>query len=289
MRPKTISDRLADFARDLKLYGPLTASRVNLTPLSRRFIVERLLRRVAAPSLMDLLASESEVHISPDTLIESLTGPISSRLRELHDEFDLLWQELQTRYQLRSKQLGYSNTWALEQNSCLLLYSLVRLLRPTNILETGVANGQSPFVCLQALARNGRGRLISVDVHDDVGGLLTHEERTGWDLRIINRRRIRSVFRELVSELPQLDLYLHDSEHTYSWQTFEYSLVTSKLGADGIFMSDDVDGTYAYLDYCRRIGRRPLVLLDHRKVVGLARPNQPDRPGQVAIPRQRER
>lgn len=44
-----------------------------------------------------------------------------------------------------------------------VLWAIVRSSRPWLVVETGVCNGFSTPVILEALNRNGEGRLISVD------------------------------------------------------------------------------------------------------------------------------
>jgi len=47
----------------------------------------------------------------------------------------------------------------------ILLYAMVRALKPEVVVETGVANGVSSSFILKALDRNSRGRLYSIDLH----------------------------------------------------------------------------------------------------------------------------
>ena len=45
-----------------------------------------------------------------------------------------------------------------------LLYDCVKILKPTNIIETGVAFGWSSLAILKAISENKNGKLISVDM-----------------------------------------------------------------------------------------------------------------------------
>lgn len=75
------------------------------------------------------------------------------------------------------------------------LYLLVRHARPSVVVETGVRGGLSSAYLLAALERNGRGRLVSIDVGDrsvvpddvtprEVGWLVPDRLRSQWELRI---------------------------------------------------------------------------------------------------------
>ena len=48
----------------------------------------------------------------------------------------------------------------------ILIYVLVRYLKPAQCLETGVYYGGNTAFLLAALARNGSGRLVSIDLPD---------------------------------------------------------------------------------------------------------------------------
>jgi len=50
-----------------------------------------------------------------------------------------------------------------EMEVCEFLYSLVRLLRPDNVLETGGGTGNSGAYIAQGLKENGKGKLVSVE------------------------------------------------------------------------------------------------------------------------------
>jgi predicted O-methyltransferase YrrM len=80
--------------------------------------------------------------------------------------------------------LTYGAAFAIEEGSAFLMYALVRLLSPSVVLETGVANGHSSALILNALAENGCGELHSVDVSDNVGNLVVDKRR--WCLHLLN-------------------------------------------------------------------------------------------------------
>lgn len=44
-------------------------------------------------------------------------------------------------------------------------------------------------------------------------------------------------------------MFLHDSDHSYRWRMFEYTTVRDRLKSDGILLSDDVDVSYAFIDF----------------------------------------
>jgi predicted O-methyltransferase YrrM len=238
--------------------------------LARRLGNEGLFRRLGRPSLSELVSNGIGVSLSPSTLIAEITtgSPVPST-SELEIEFEALSAELRRRYDVRLGTMNYPKHWAVADRSSLLLYLLVRTLHPRTVLETGIANGQSSFFLLRALAKNGAGNLVSVDVSSDTGGLVDESERRDWRVCILDRHRKRAQLRDLVRSVPPIDLFLHDSEHTYSSQMFEYTLVSERLARGGVLVTDDADGSYAFLDFCKRGGRTGMLLVDRDKVLGL--------------------
>ncbi len=140
------------------------------------------------------------------------------------------------------------------------IYTLIRLLKPEHVIETGVSSGVSSAHFLLALARNGHGTLHSIDlpVHQ-VGPTLDEKEspvslppgrypgwavpdelRHAWDLRI---GPSQEELPRLVEGLPSIGLFLHDSHHTPAHLTFELSTVRPKLAPGAVVLADNTEWT----------------------------------------------
>ena len=125
---------------------------------------------------------------------------------------------------------------------CEALYLLVRAARPRVVVDTGVLYGASSAHILAALARNGQGRLHSVEIgrnprepgHDFFVPL---DLRAGWDLVIGDSRR---ELPPLLDRYPSLDMFHHDSLHTSGHMTWEFETALPHLGPLGVLSSDDV-------------------------------------------------
>jgi hypothetical protein len=111
--------------------------------------------------------------------------------------------------------------------------------------------------------------LHSIDRSAEVGGLLSDAERERWCLHVLPPTGLRVNFLQILDALPPMDLFLHDSDHSYLWQSFELQAALKKLGARGVLASDDCDGGYAFLDICQQANLRPVFLVEARKVFGL--------------------
>ncbi len=134
-----------------------------------------------------------------------------------------------------------------------LCYLVCRGLRPNVVLETGVAHGVTSAFILQALAVNGRGVLHSVDLpplgaHGDdfVGILIPPDLRSNWHL---HRGTSKRILPRLLPSLAAVDIFVHDSLHTYRHMGWEFRTVTPFLTRRCAIISDDVDGNAAFSDY----------------------------------------
>jgi len=148
------------------------------------------------------------------------------------------------------------------------LYILVRVLRPGVVVETGVAAGESTSYILQALADNQYGFLYSIDLPNQVyvtskgelhielnptnkqsGYLIPPKLKGRWKLILGNTY---DKLPELLSQLKQVDLFLHDSEHTYGTMTFEYECAWPHICPGGYLVSDDADWNTSLSDFAHR-------------------------------------
>lgn len=143
-----------------------------------------------------------------------------------------------------------------------LLYFIVRILKPKVIVETGVAAGVSTGYILQGLKDNGFGKLYSIDLpfqwylygnfklHLDsipagkIPGYLVPEDlKKNWKIILGETHKKLPT---LLKNLDIIDLFFHDSEHTYKTMLFEYRLSWPHIKNGGLLVSDDVDFTKAF-------------------------------------------
>jgi predicted O-methyltransferase YrrM len=148
------------------------------------------------------------------------------------------------------------------------LYTLVRLLQPRTVVETGVGAGVSTTFILEALDRNRQGRLVSIDLPNaDPGWRLPEQERPGylvpellkgrWDLRLGNTI---DVLPQVLNEGIEPDLFLHDSMHTRAVMSFEIDLAYRHLRKGGILLVDDALWNSAAIEIARRKGENLFLL-----------------------------
>lgn len=137
----------------------------------------------------------------------------------------------------------------------LVPYLAVRALKPKVVVETGVAAGKSSALFLLGLAHNGFGRLISIDLPNDGtvmqdGAQTTTQNRpTGWLVPEYLRDNWELVLEDSKTALqPMLagggtavDIFMHDSLHTYEHVTFEFTAALSAMKQGGLLMCDNIE------------------------------------------------
>lgn len=153
-----------------------------------------------------------------------------------------------------------------------LLWLLVRLLKPHSVVETGVAQGVSTTFILDALERNGSGRLVSIDFPDSLAieqgkvGLSSLEMigpsfirdglKPGWIVprSLIERwKLILGPAQEVLPTLAQpVDLFFHDSLHTYDHMMFEFNWTDSHSLPGTVLVADDISWNSAFRDFVRQ-------------------------------------
>ncbi|MFB6214274.1 MAG: class I SAM-dependent methyltransferase, partial [Candidatus Bipolaricaulia bacterium] len=120
------------------------------------------------------------------------------------------------------------------------LYSFLRGKQPELVVETGVCNGLSTATILKAMHDNENGRLFSVDLprtteDQSRSAVIPAGESPGWAVpdSLKGRWEFRegdSIYRtpEILKKLHdqdrQIDLFLHDSEHSFEVMMIEFSL-----------------------------------------------------------------
>ncbi len=141
------------------------------------------------------------------------------------------------------------------------IYVVVRVLQPKIMVETGVANGKSSALILRAMQKNGLGRLYSVDLptfegaSPDIGrGTIPRGHQPGWLVPETLKPRwnlsigdAADVLPKLQAEVPAIDIFFHDSLHTYEHMSFELETAKKWLRRPGAVLCDDVRENEAFV------------------------------------------
>jgi predicted O-methyltransferase YrrM len=158
------------------------------------------------------------------------------------------------------------------------VYAYLRKYSPEIVVETGVRDGWSTLYILCALFRNQSGKLYSIDYPiraenqsekeeqylkeapsyekftptippgTDPGWIVPEDLRDRWELHL---GKSQTVLPKLFTQIDEIDVFIHDSDHSLPCMVFEYELAWEWLSAEGLIFSDDItwnDGFKQFVD-----------------------------------------
>jgi glycosyltransferase involved in cell wall biosynthesis/predicted O-methyltransferase YrrM len=155
----------------------------------------------------------------------------------------------------------------------LVLYGIVRAITPDTVVETGVASGRSSTAILTALKENNKGKLYSVDLphfyegdaptykktsegNDELQGYVPQGKEPGWLVPSELRDRWELTLgdsnvelKKVVGKLDSIDLFYHDSEHSYETMMFEFTETWDKIRKEGYLLADDIRWNDSWKDF----------------------------------------
>ena len=134
------------------------------------------------------------------------------------------------------------------------LYFSILFQKPKIVVETGVSDGMSSLFILKALDNLDIGKLYSVDFPDvgmpvvygkEPGWIVPEQLKTKWDLLI--GKSVRKL-PKLLDMLGTIDIFIHDSEHSYQNMIFEFNCALQHIHVGSLIISDDVTSNLAYIE-----------------------------------------
>jgi hypothetical protein len=140
---------------------------------------------------------------------------------------------------------------------CSAMWCAARHIRPEVVIETGVAHGVSSRVVLEALSKNDRGHLWSIDLphplnhelHTQTGAAVTDSLRPRWTYL---EGESRKVLPPLVAKTDTVNLFIHDSLHTAKNTLFEMEQAASAMSPGSVMLVDDIRGHDGFATFARR-------------------------------------
>jgi predicted O-methyltransferase YrrM len=200
------------------------------------------------------VAEIQEFKDSPGEFVESLLGsPLDAGDVATAQTF---FRQLQDRVK---KAYGTNGPSArapsiISESDAIILDAIVRRMRPAVVVETGVSDGVSSAIILRAMNQNERGSLHSVDFPPAgvpalygflPGWVVPHDYRSRWSVLLGPSVR---VLPELLSRLGRVDVFFHDSEHSYKAMKYEFAAVTRWMPEGAVVSADDSLANDAILD-----------------------------------------
>ncbi len=229
------------------------------------------------------MATSKETQQDIQVFITNLTGTKDTEVRgylaeietdtQFHQSMTGKWDGSGTKpFSLRV--LGIDTT------ACLLLYTLCRIVKPDNVVETGVASGISSSYMLCALHKNKKGKLYSIDVpwytvtenwkrHFKDGELKPEpiERQIGWMIPDYLRSRWELILGKsseklspLLKKIGTIDIFFHDSQHTYETMFWEFSNSWPNIETGGVLIAHNINVNSAFSDFGQSINNKTVLL-----------------------------
>jgi predicted O-methyltransferase YrrM len=157
---------------------------------------------------------------------------------------------------------------------CATLYALTRWLRPFIVIESGGFIGMSSAFILKALAdeKLSTSKLYSLELSEDCeqGALIPAELLSSGGF-VPMRGRVEDFLKR--EQLPRsIDMFLHDSSHSYRHMLWEFRHFWPRLRDGGLLVSHDVQMNAAFPEFVaktyaheRKTGRRDAQRTSHHE------------------------
>jgi predicted O-methyltransferase YrrM len=204
----------------------------------------------------DVMTDKAWAPVLQNALAEAKTVPHADLVLQRRETLEQYFAELARRYN------AHYMAGSVNFDDALFLYWLVRKLNPKTVVQCGVCNGLSSAFIMLALAKNGSdGRIFAIDLPPvfnpkDPGwtspgrtyGIVIPEGKTsGWIVPEAYRKRFevqngdsKLLLPPLVERLSTIDMFFHDSDHTYNHMMFEFREAKRKLAPGGLIVADDI-------------------------------------------------
>ena len=207
----------------------------------------------------------------PEKVISALTGESESlffkQKEELHNDPIFIKALREKTYKVVNRDFSLS----LDHY---FLYSLVRAIKPTVILETGVLHGYYTACFLKGILDNYRdysidAKVVSIDLpaYDVIpesthaadipnlppgskpGWVIPDYLRDRWQLQVGDSRELLPT---VLNNEKNISLFFHDSLHTYSHMTYEFENAYPFLSEGGYLMSHDVHWNRSFRHFVKK-------------------------------------
>lgn len=201
-----------------------------------------------------------------ESFITNLTHASATEVKEYVVEFRLnqeFHNSIEEKRRAFSKKRHSSWDYSIGTALGLVLYVICRRQKPDIVVETGVASGVSTSHILCALEQNQHGQLYSIDLpwrqKNRSGWLIPDYLRHRWHLIL---GRSSEELAPLLRKVADLDVFLHDSDHSYQNMFWEFKTAWEYLRPRGLLLAHNIDYNNAFSDFCQGHGLKSCSLAD---------------------------
>jgi len=151
------------------------------------------------------------------------------------------------------KMTGGGDYWQISEDEIRVIYTFMKFLDPSTVIETGVGPGVSTTAILSAISKDAL--LISIDPgapygkgDREIGFVIPDELKSNFKLV---KGTSAEKMREVLENTGEVDAFFHDSEHTYNNIMLELNSIWPKLSRDYLIIVDNYDWTSAPNDFAK--------------------------------------
>jgi predicted O-methyltransferase YrrM len=150
---------------------------------------------------------------------------------------------------------AYGSEGVMGALDCATLYGLTRWLRPAAVVESGGFIGMSSAFILKALADEDltTAKLYSIELSEDCeqGALIPDGLQSAAGGFVPMRGKVEDFLKR--DQLPgSIDMFLHDSSHSYRHMLWEFRQFWPRLRDGGLLVSHDVQMNAAFPEFIAR-------------------------------------
>jgi len=135
-------------------------------------------------------------------------------------------------------------------------YAIIRATKPGLVVETGVDKGLGTCVIAAALMKNqsegNSGTVLAIDINPEAGALV------GGDYADFVTYKYDDSLASLSRISDEIDLFIHDSDHSRKHESDEYRLITDMLSEKSVVISDNAHVSTELRQFANCVGRRYL-------------------------------
>jgi predicted O-methyltransferase YrrM len=147
--------------------------------------------------------------------------------------------------------IGRGRYWQISKDEVRTMYAVMKFRNPSTVIETGMGPGVSTTTILSAV--DNEAVVISIDPDIPYG---KGDKELGFVIPEGMKSRLhyvkgtsREMLAKVLKSLKSVDIFFHDSDHTYDNIMFELNTVWPKLSSSSLILIDNYDWTEAPVDF----------------------------------------
>ena len=145
----------------------------------------------------------------------------------------------------------------------LALYAIVRIMKPSVVVENGVEVGFTSVVLCEALRRNKEegcdGKFIGIDINPAAGHLIKVDTRYDslWEMKYADAVDCLNILDE------KIDFYFSDGYRSYAYEQAEFAALANKISHKAIVITNKATFSKALLELSKQLKKTYSFFKEH--------------------------